>query len=163
MEAYRSGRLAVSNRTTASMRSQRRSDGLVIKYPPLPVLVIADMADSATCQLVTMLTQLGCKVAFIMPDTDAGTALARQTGSRFYPSSLSMPEIYENMSKAWRCDPSAVIDIRTDSIHAAVGSELINARELISMSPSVEAGIRAVCLLIHPDYRFLHTRLSMRR
>lgn len=160
MEAYRSGRLAVSNRTSAAMRSHRQSDGLIIKYPPLPVLVIADVADSETCQLVAMLTKLGCKVAFTMSDTNAGTALGRQTGSRFYPPEFSLPAIIDNLSKAWRCTPAAVIDMRGELTADMADCMAINGRKILSLSPSAEAGINAICLLIHPDYRFLIPALS---
>ena len=85
MEELRSGK-------SASARIRRTPSGaraghLDLKFPPRRVVVTGG-ASGIGRAIVKAYADAGCRTAFFDVDTDAGTATARATGSRFIPLDL---------------------------------------------------------------------------
>ena len=93
MEELRSGK-------SASTRARRTPSGaraghLDLKFPPRRVVVTGG-ASGIGRAIVKAYADAGCRTAFFDMDTDAGTATARATGSRFIPLDLRDAAMFQS-------------------------------------------------------------------
>lgn len=106
MEEYRSGKL------TAKSASKRKGSTLVPAtgydvelLGAKRVLIVGRCVDGAGLELVKLFRSLGCKVAFCDKDSKAGTAVAQQTGCRFYPVDYldgnKLADVKSNLDAHW--------------------------------------------------------------
>lgn len=160
MEAYRSGRLATHNRTSASMRAPRKQNRLILTYPPMTVFIVAHSIDPMVAGTVAAFTGIGCKVAFTTAD-DAGesTLLAQRTGARYYPGKLSIDDIIADISGHWGAPDvvlifAALLDI-SDRLPESV--RVIDAVDTCIRYEGTDPAVlaRHLLYLSHPDNAFL--------
>lgn len=158
MEEYRSGRLARHSRSTASMRSPRKDNQLVISYPSMTVLIISDVIDGFVSETVAAFCRVGCRVALLTDDYKVGKEVAQSTGARYYPSSYSIRSAIEDIYSHWGVEPEVVVDFcgvkESQSISLAFHRKIdgLYWRNRVQ-SPSL--GARHILYLSHPDNAFL--------
>ena len=159
MEAYRSGRLATHNRTSASMRAPRRSNQLTITYPPMTVLIVADESGGLVADTLSAFTSTGCRVAFTSPDIKVSTSLAQRTGARYYPAGMTFDSIMNDIMGHWGVpDVILLFDPDSDSIGKLSESvRMINARRICENNRGTATAVlaRHLLYLSHPDNAFL--------
>lgn len=101
MEDLRSGRITSS---TSSRNEKPRKGYLQIPFPPRRVLVTGG-ANGIGLAVIRAFLHIGCKVAVIDRDEEAGKQLAKTEGIRFYPIDLMDVEATEkaidDILKAW--------------------------------------------------------------
>lgn len=103
MEDLRSGKL--NRDTTTYGRPTARRGYLQVAFPPRRVLVTGG-ANGIGLAVARAYLRAGCKVAVFDIDREAGEALARNEGARFYDVDVSdagkLEEAFLNLLKAWR-------------------------------------------------------------
>lgn len=109
MDDLRSGRLIPA---AARGRGESRKGVWTMDFPCRRVLV-AEGCDEVGKAVIVEFCRIGCKVAFMSSDINAGTALARESGARFIQcdltDSMRVADAVAVLVKAWR-DVDIVID-----------------------------------------------------
>lgn len=86
MEEYRSGKLVVRHSVKAKASTLQPATGYNAgEIAGKRVLVCGCCLDGIGHELLKFFRSLGCRVAFCDIDSHGGTAVAQDTGSRFYP------------------------------------------------------------------------------
>lgn len=159
MEEYRSGRLKQSKRVVAGRISEiPHRDALILRFPPMTVIILAEMADAVVEASVRAFTQVGCKVAFTCDDERAGNRLAQCSGARYYPESFTSLDIADDAERRWGMTPDVAVVFDTCK---ASGREtrVVDVESCLpdgcrsTIDPSVAA--RHLLYLSHPENAFL--------
>lgn len=161
MEEYRSGRLAARSRTTPSMRSPRKNNGLVLSYGPMVTVMVADEVTPLLDAAVATFTAVGCRVAFTAGDAKRGTELAQRTGARYYPSSVAPSSMTADVAARWG-EVEVAVTFGASSTLLPAGARVIDAAKLESSltndsetAPPAARIARHILYLAHPDNTFL--------
>ena len=156
MAEHQANRPVAAPKSRAADSARRRAeDSVLAGYGNTSVYIDSPALDAATLAAVRLLRRLGLRVAFSALDApDAhkqGTALAQETGSRFYPGSTAPQAVVDNLAAHWS-GPDAVVTLGTgrcaglwpDRVrHISIGTDRLDA-----VSPDVLA--RCVALGVHP-------------
>lgn len=157
MEEYRSGRLAVKSRSTAAMRRPHAGDELVLRFPPMRVVVIAGGLGETEAATVRAFAGVCCRVAFTAVGSPRECAeLAQRMGARYYPGTSYTPgAVVSDVAGRWG-GIDVIVDFLTD-LHAGVeagiaGPLIIRVHSLgISPAASPSSVARYILFLSHPD------------
>lgn len=114
MEEYRSGKLTVRHSTVMKASTLHPATGYdVAAIAGKRVLVCGDCLDGTGHELVKLFRSLGCRVAFCDTDSRRGTAVAQDTGARFYPYDFN-DEMRLEAVRADLCTKWGGVDISVD-------------------------------------------------
>lgn len=116
MEEYRAGKL--TGKTSMKHRGSTLIPATGYDVELLGtkrVLVVGDCLKDSGLELLKLFRSIGCKVAFCDKDSKQGSAIAQQTGCRFYPVDYDdenkLANAKENLIAHWE-GLDIVIDIR---------------------------------------------------
>lgn len=163
MEEYRSGRLAVRSRTTSAMRSPRRADTLVLRYGPMPVVILAEELLPVVAETVGAFTSVGCHVAFTAAGSKEGNAIAQRTGARYYPVMFAPDAILSDFTARRGALPAVIVTflpgaftVSASPVESAEASpRIIDATSWLAATVAPANIARHLLYLAHPDNAWL--------